>query len=230
MSATPAVTGYRASPRRRPSPQPGSGGPPISEPAETLERKAALREQLRAARAGLDAAWRAEASGEISAAVRALPEVAGARRALGYAAIGSEVDLDPLLRAWLQEGVAVHLPFVDGDDLGIAPVADLDADCVPGWGGVREPDPAARSPADPHALDVAVVPGVGFDEDGYRLGYGGGHFDRLLARLPAATPVIGVAFSAQVVRRLPTGAHDVPVDVLVTEEGVRRPRREASSP
>jgi 5-formyltetrahydrofolate cyclo-ligase len=204
-----------------PSPS-GPGG----EPADALaERKAALRERLLAARAGLSASWRAEASAVITAAVRGVPEVAGARTALGYAAIGSEVDLDPLLRAWLADGVAVHLPFVDGDDLGIAPVVDLDADCAPGWGGVREPDPARRVPADPQTLDVAVAPGVGFDESGYRLGYGGGHFDRLLARVPAATPTVGVAFSAQVVEELPTGPHDVPVDVLVTEEGVRRPRR-----
>lgn len=198
--------------------------PPAPDPA-AAEHKAVVRQRLLTARASLAAARRAQASASIVATVRELPEVAGVRTALGYAAFGAEVDVDPLLAAWLAEGVGVCLPFVDGHDLGIAAVSDLDADCVPGWGGVREPDPARRQPADPGELDVAVVPGVGFDPDGNRLGYGGGHFDRLLSRLPAGTPTIGVAFAAQMVARLPTGDHDVPVDLVVTEEGIHRPRR-----
>lgn len=199
--------------------------PPAAEPAgDHAERKTALRRRLLAARASLDAAWRAQASAAIVATVQGLSEVAGARAALGYAAVGTEVDLDPLLAAWLAEGVAVHLPFVDGEDLGIAAVGDLAADCVPGWGGVREPDPATREPADPAELDVAVVPGVGFDPEGRRLGYGGGHFDRLLGRLPPGIPLVGVAFATQVVAQLPAASHDVPVSAVVTEEGVHRPR------
>lgn len=197
---------------------------PAPDPAAT-EHKAVVRQRLLTARASLSAVRRANGSASIVANVRGLPEVAGVRTALGYAAFGAEVDVDPLLAAWLAEGVAVCLPFVDGDDLGVAAVGDLGADCVPGWGGVREPDPARRQPADPGELDVAVVPGVGFDPDGHRLGYGGGHFDRLLSRLPAGTPTIGVAFAAQMVARLPIDDHDVPVDLVVTEEGVHRPRR-----
>lgn len=200
--------------------------PPAAEPAGGLaERKTALRRRLLAARASLDAAWRVQASASIVATVRGLSEVAGVRAALGYAAVGTEVDVDALLRGWLAEGMAVHLPFVVGEELGVAAVGDLAADCVPGWGGVREPDPAGREPADPRELDVVVVPGVGFDPQGRRLGYGGGHFDRLLARLPAGTPTIGVAFTTQVVAELPAASHDVPVSVVVTEAGVHRPRR-----
>lgn len=199
--------------------------PPSAPEPAAAEHKAVVRQRLLTARASLDAARRAQASASIVATVRELPEVAGARTALGYAAFGAEVDVDPLLAAWLAEGVAVCLPFVDGTDLGFAAVADLATDCVPGWGGVREPDPARRQPADPGELDVAVVPGVGFDSEGRRLGYGGGHFDRLLSRLPAGTPTVGVAFQAQMVVQLPVDDHDVPVDLVVTETGVHRPRR-----
>lgn len=200
--------------------------PSAPDPAGGLaERKAELRQRLLTARANLDASWRAQASTSIVATVRGLSEVAGVRAALGYAAVGTEVDLDPLLEAWLAEGVAVHLPFVDGEELGVAAVGDLAADCIPGWGGVREPDPAHREPADPGQLDVAVVPGVGFDPEGRRLGYGGGHFDRLLTCLPPATPIVGVAFATQVIAQLPAASHDVPVNVVVSEEGIHRPRR-----
>lgn len=191
---------------------------------QTSDRKAALRQRLLAARASVDATWRASASAAITATVQTLPEVAASRNTLGYAAFGTEVDIDALLRSWIAAGVAVHLPFVDGEDLGIAVVGDLDADLAPGWGGVREPDPAHRVPADPAVLDVAVVPGVGFDRAGHRLGYGGGHFDRLLARLAPGSTIIGVAFSTQVVTQLPSDDHDIGVDVLVTEDGVLRLR------
>lgn len=202
-------------------PQPAADDPD----AALAQRKSELRRRLLASRGELDADWRAAASAAITAAVARLPEVAGARAALGYAAVGTEVNLDALLRTWLVAHVAVHLPFVDGDDLGIAAVTDLDADCLPGWASVREPDPARRRPADPSTLDVAVVPGVAFDAHGRRLGYGGGHFDRLLPRLRPATPVVGVAFSTHVVDELPAGGHDAPVHVVVTEEGAHRPAR-----
>lgn len=198
---------------------------PDDSAATLAERKAALRGELLAVRNGLDPAWRAGASATIVATVAGLPEVAGARAALGYAAVGTEVNIDALLRTWLVNDVALHLPFVTGEDLGVAPVADLDVDCAPGWGGVREPDPRRRRPVAPGGLDVAVVPGVAFDLDGRRLGYGGGHFDRLLARLRPSAPVVGVAFSTQVVGRLPADEHDVAVHVLVTEQGVTRPAR-----
>lgn len=189
---------------------------------EATPDKATLRRRLLAARHGLDRDGRASA--RIVEAVRSLPEAASADRVLGYAAFGSEVDLDGLLAGWLDDGRAVHLPFVVGDDLGIAAVRDLDADLAPGWGGVREPDPARRRPVDPATLDLAVVPGVGFDPAGRRLGYGGGHFDRLLARLAPRAAIVGVAFSAQVVASLPADAHDVAVDVVVTESGAHRVR------
>jgi 5-formyltetrahydrofolate cyclo-ligase len=183
--------------------------------AET--RKAQLRSRLLAARSGLAGPVRAEASASICRQLLALPEVADARALIGYAAFGSEVSIDEVLVAALDRGAGVLLPWVEGAELGIARVRDLEADLAPGWRGVREPRASGRRPARPDRVEAALVPGVGFDRRGNRLGYGGGHFDRLLARLAPGTPVIGVAFAAQLLAELPTEAHDVPVDVVVTE-------------
>jgi 5-formyltetrahydrofolate cyclo-ligase len=185
--------------------------------------KAGLRSRLLTVRAGLAAPFREEASTEISRLVLTLPEVQAARALLAYAAFGSEVDLDDVLRTLMARGAGVFLPWVDGADLQVARVRDLEADLAPGWRGVREPRVSDRLPARPDRVQVALVPGVAFDREGHRLGYGGGHFDRLLARLRPGTPKIGVAFAVQVLDRVPAVAHDVPVDVLVTEEGIRRP-------
>jgi len=71
---------------------------------------------------------------------------------------------------------------------------------------------------------VVIVPLVGFDAQGYRLGYGGGFYDRTLAMLRAAGPVtaLGFAYDAQELERLPTDAYDQRLDGIVTESGLRR--------
>lgn len=181
------------------------------------EDKAAVRGRLLAARAALTAPTRARASEAIHGRLDALPELADARAVLGYAAFGSEVDLDPWLQRLADAGVGVFLPWVDDRWLRIARVIDLDADLAPGWRGVREPRVDGRRSARPDRLHAAVVPGVGFDGSGRRLGYGGGHFDRLLAEVGPGTVVVGVAFDVQLVDTLPAEPHDRPVDVVVTE-------------
>jgi 5-formyltetrahydrofolate cyclo-ligase len=89
--------------------------------------------------------------------------------------------------------VAVYRPVVDGDALVVAP------------GDVG-----------PELLDVVVVPGLAFTPGGERLGQGGGHFDRFLARVPGDCLRIGVAFNEQVVGALPTERHDIAVDRVIT--------------
>lgn len=185
--------------------------------------KSALRSRLLAARAGLAVPARRDASAEVCALLLTLPEVTAARALLAFAPFGSEVDVEPLLRDRLAAGVGVFLPFVQPQGIGIARVRDLAADLEPGWRGVREPRGAGRRAARTDRVQAAIVPGVGFDRAGHRLGYGGGFFDRLLARLRPDVPVVAVAFACQIVDAVPTEGHDVPVDVVVTEEGIIRP-------
>lgn len=186
------------------------------------EQKRSLRRRLLAARSA--AAARDEMSASICQRLAALPELTAARVVLGYASHGDEVSVDAALRRLLADGVTVCLPWVDGPALGLGAVDDLDADVAPGWHGVREPR-VPRRPVRPQAVDAVITPGVGFDELGNRLGYGGGHFDRLLGRLRRGVPVIGVAFDEQIVSRLPVEPHDRPVDVVVTPYRTLRPSR-----
>lgn len=190
------------------------------------ESKAALRRRMLAARSALPPSARAEASAAVCAAAARLPEVAGARVVLGYAAFGTECRIDALLGELSRRSVGVLLPWVDGEELALARVRDLGIDLEPGWRGVREPAPVLRRRrARPDRVEAAIVPGLAFDRSGARLGYGGGHFDRLLARLRPGTPVVGVAFSLQLVDSVPTHAHDRSVDILVTEREVHRVSR-----
>lgn len=188
-----------------------------------------LRRDVRARRDALPADERAHASAAIRTRLAALPQVRTARTMLAFASFGSEVDLDPLLRAAVARGAGVFLPFVIGFSpprLGIARVRDLD-DLVPGRMGIREPDPRTRRPARADRVDVVIAPGVAFDARCRRLGYGAGFYDRFLSALPDTTPVIAVAFEAQIVATVPHEPHDQPVSAVVTERRVVRPQPDA---
>ena len=82
---------------------------------------------------------------------------------------------------------------------------------------MREPDPAICDPVDPESLDLVLIPGCGFDLQRYRIGYGGGFYDRFLLTCPQALTV-GLTFEAQVVNQLPTQPWDQPVDLVLTEQ------------
>ena len=184
------------------------------------DEKLRLRDRLLAARNA--AGPIAEASAAVSCRLRTLPELAVARTVLGYAATPREIAIDDALRALQLRGVTVCLPWVDGAALGVAAVRSLE-DLEPGWRGVREPPAAGRRPLRPALLDALIVPGLGFDAAGNRLGYGGGHFDRLLARIRRGAVVVGVALDEQICTAIPTEPHDRRVDVVVTPTSTLRP-------
>ena len=73
--------------------------------------------------------------------------------------------------------------------------------------------------------DIVIAPVVGFDDDGYRLGYGGGFFDRTLARMSGLQQAIGVGYSAARIPTIYPRPHDIPMSLIVTEIKAHRPRR-----
>jgi 5-formyltetrahydrofolate cyclo-ligase len=183
--------------------------------------KALLRAQLRAARDALPARARARASDRVVERLLVLPELTEARVVTAFHPFGSEIAIERGLAALLARGVTLLLPWVDGPELRLARVDDLSA-LEPGWRGVPEPPPSGRIAVPPAEAEAVLVPGLAFDRRGGRLGYGGGHIDRLLGAAGARASVIAPAFALQVVPDVPREPHDVPVDILVTEDGVHR--------
>ena len=143
-----------------------------------------------------------------------MPEVETANTVALYSALGPEADASSVLPLLLQRDVVVVFPRVVGELLEFAPASSL-ADLHPGYMGVMEPKSTA---IDASVLDVIVVPGVGFDREGGRLGQGGGHYDRTLARLGSKAFRVGFCFSCQVVDKVPREDHDELLDALVTED------------
>jgi len=127
-----------------------------------------------------------------------------------YHPLPHELDLTPLLE---RHPARYYLPKVAGEELSVHPFGPL----APGPFGLLEP---TTPPVDPGDLDLVVVPGLAFDQEGYRLGHGQGYYDHFLASVQAVTA--GVVPEALLLPRLPRDPWDVPVGHLVTERGVRR--------
>lgn len=177
-----------------------------------------LRASTRAARAALSAEQREHASARIMARLLALPQLRTAHTVLLYAAARDEVDLGGLIAPLHDRGVRTLFPRVRAEHLELVAATDVRTLQL-GYRGVREP---VGRHVDPAVVDVAILPGLAFDPRGGRLGAGGGHYDRLLARLPSSTVRIGVGFTCQVVPQVPLEAHDQLVHVVVTESAVHR--------
>jgi 5-formyltetrahydrofolate cyclo-ligase len=152
----------------------------------------------------------------------ALPEFKSARTVMFFVSFGSEIDTLPMIEKALSEGKTVAAPAADPASRTLTPreLRSLTADLAPGAHDIREPQARCR-PVQLPEIDVVIAPAAVWGEDGYRVGYGGGYYDRFLASVPNATR-IGLGLEAQVVRVVPHGPQDLPVDLLVTETGARR--------
>ncbi len=177
--------------------------------------KQALRKTLAAARRDAAAAPLADAA--LARRLRALLDAQPARTLGFYWPLAGEFDARPTVSDWLaaDAGRRAALPVIDTPRAPLAFHA-----WAPGApmreGHHRIPEPAAGAPFVPELL---LIPCVGFDEAGYRLGYGGGYYDRTLAAWPGAVPpvTLGVAYDACGVAALPREAHDRPLDWIVTD-------------
>ncbi|MCA3260933.1 MAG: 5-formyltetrahydrofolate cyclo-ligase [Telmatospirillum sp.] len=139
-----------------------------------------------------------------------------------YAAFGGELDPLPLLEALAAKGVALALPVVEAK---AAPLVFRAWE--PGTPLVQHRFGMAEPPRDAPALvpDIVVAPLLAFDRQGYRLGYGGGYYDRTLAALRKRGRVlaVGIGFALQEMPNVPRAPHDVPLDWIVTERAALAP-------
>ena len=151
----------------------------------------------------------------------AFPPYRGARIAL-YKAAGGEVDTELVLSRYLAAGALPFYPRVaDGTRLSFYPYGGDDG-WVRGKYGLLEPRVAPGTEGRKEGFDLVVVPGMAFDEKGRRLGKGYGYYDRFLFGIAGTAVTVGLAYLSQMVPEVPVDAWDVPVNVVVTENGVIR--------
>jgi 5-formyltetrahydrofolate cyclo-ligase len=178
------------------------------------QEKATLRARMRAVRDAIPPAERAHLADRIDARLRDLPEVRRARTVLLFYSFGSEVPTSGIARRLLGGGRRVLLPYLEASTME---AAELRAERPPVTSTYGPKEPPERVPVDPSEVDVVLTPGLGFDRDGYRIGYGGGYYDRYLSRLGPHATRIGVGFDVQVVEAVPHGELDQRLDFVVTD-------------
>lgn len=186
---------------------------------DLLRQKKAIRPHALATRRAAHAASAADAAARVRDHV-----LAGRLKAVvvaGYWPIGDELDVRPLLGALAECGVTIALPVV------VEPRRPLD---FRAWKPGDLLEAGAHGTYHPYAdaplvaPDLLLVPLLAFDDDGYRLGYGGGYYDRTIQALRARRPVItvGVGYAAQRMETVPHDDNDQVLDYTVTEQGLRR--------
>jgi 5-formyltetrahydrofolate cyclo-ligase len=142
-----------------------------------------------------------------------------AEQILCYVSFRSEVDTHMIIQEGIRYKKKIHIPIFHPLQKEITPISELKrwGDLIPTGTGLLEPREDAQVLADPAAIQLVLVPGMVFDRKGGRLGFGGGYFDRLLARMPQAKR-LGLAFSNQIHDTpLPHEAHDIDVHSILTE-------------
>ena len=164
-----------------------------------------------------------EASQAVARAVLEEPAIRTARRIALYAAQGGELPTRPLFEA-LGGACERLLPRIRGGSLEWASVQAWD-ELAPGRFGM--PEPLGEAVSDPAPGDVVLLPGLAFDGEGWRLGRGGGHFDRAFPPGQPAPWLVGLAYWFQLLDAVPHDSRDRRVDAIVTERGWIRPGREA---
>ncbi|AVX21363.1 MAG: 5-formyltetrahydrofolate cyclo-ligase [Bacillota bacterium] len=181
--------------------------------------KKELRRQVLAARQNLTPEEVGEKSRQIIAALLDLPEIKAAETVMAYMDFRQEVETGPLLQELLRLGKRVVLPVTDVENkvLLLYQIQDLERDIEPGVWGIRQPKTILPRLV-PTELDVVIVPGVAFDYRGYRLGYGGGFYDRFLPQTRPDCRWLAPIFELQLVPDVHPEAHDCRMHRLVTEE------------
>ncbi len=138
---------------------------------------------------------------------------------MAFLNFGTEVITDPFIEWAWQQGKQVAVPLCRPETRQmIASAIETFDDVEPGYFGVREPKRQALRPVDKGLIDLILVPAVAFDRRGYRVGYGGGYYDRFLPDIRKEVPRIGIIFSLQLINEVPTDRYDLPVDMIITEE------------
>ncbi|WP_027179737.1 5-formyltetrahydrofolate cyclo-ligase [Maridesulfovibrio bastinii] len=189
--------------------------------------KEKLRKKLLCERAGLSSQQAFDKSESVVNSVKKLKAWAEAAEVLLYWPVRNEVDVRPLARSLWERGARVLLPCCRSDSPGEMDIGIVraESDLVDGAYSIKEPDRSSCEFPQYVSPDIIIVPGVGFDRHGFRIGFGGGYYDRFLSRPEIATClIVGVCYDFQIIESVPVENWDKPVHALCTEGETIWPR------
>ncbi len=183
-----------------------------------MTEKSDIRREILQQRDTMTRSRIAEESRAVLERLICLGPVQRASMVMAYLSFKSEVVTDGLIIWGLKGGKRIAVPRCDPESRELTPclIGGLD-EVESGHYGIREPKAQHCRTVPAGAIDAVIVPAVAFDRQGYRIGYGGGYYDRFLKQAPRAVR-IGIAYACQIVDRIPAADHDIPMDGIVTGE------------
>ena len=173
--------------------------------------KKTLRAHIRQIKLALSQESICAASQNLTAQFLAHPLYRQAKTIYGYLPYNQEIRTWDLLAQALKDGKQVAVPKVYGDEMRFILLTDLTR-VAPGYASIPEPIDDEPVVNDPTAL--VLMPGLAFDREGHRMGYGGGFYDRFLTEEPNH-PTIALCYEFQLLEHIPTEEFDVPVDCVL---------------
>lgn len=173
--------------------------------------KTELRREIRARKRAMTEAEIEERSAKLAQLFFASRAYQNAKTIYGYLPYNQEVRTVPMLERALKDGKKVAVPKVYGDEMKFLYLDDLTA-VAKGYAGI--PEPIADEPVAHDETALVLMPGLAFDPQGHRIGYGGGFYDKFLAAEPNH-PTLALCYEFQMLPKLDVEDHDIPVDTVL---------------
>ena len=165
-------------------------------------------------------------SNKIIGTIMELPEFIKCKNIMLYLSFNKEVDTSPLVTWCLNNGKTVIAPYCVESKRKIIPfeINNLTTDLTKSTFGVMEPKHNLLKEANINDIDLIIVPGIVFDGNCHRIGFGAGYYDRFLPRKAKNALTIGIAYDYQIIDEIPTGIYDVPLNFIVTQKRIIYPK------
>ena len=181
--------------------------------------KKEIRTAMKARLAAVSPDETLRASKSVLAQLESLEQWKRAEIVLAFLSMKDEIDTSPIIKAAMEQGKILALPRVAGKDLVFYQIAYLERDVAPGAFGILEPlievpEIDIKTISEHHS--VALVPGLAFDKENFRLGRGKGFYDRFLASAGDSLYKIGIGYGFQLVEKVPREPHDKALDLVIT--------------
>lgn len=181
--------------------------------------KKLLRKDILVKRASLGKIDRKNYTEAIWETILNTPFYKNAKTIMCFVSFGSEIDTHEFIRTAIEDGKRLVVPITvpETKELRLSHLHDL-SELEIGFFNILTPKEEFIRDVDPNQVDMIIVPGAVFDREGYRIGFGGGYYDRFLSKIDKSVPKIAIAFDFQILDKVPREDYDIPVDYIVTEK------------
>lgn len=154
--------------------------------------------------------------------IKRLKEYTNANNIMSFVPFRNEINTNIIINDFLNKNKKVFIPISNPKDnsLTISELKSLENDLEKGHFGVLEPKRDCIRTSSPDILELIIVPGLVFDKSGYRIGYGGGYYDRFLSNFKITPSTISLCYDFQLIDNVPKEKFDLPVDIIVTESQI----------